>query len=93
MGGSMVCRRKLLLGSALGTGAFGLVRAVSATTVERVPAAAAKPPLASACRFDAKHERLAADLRAKLGSTGMDPGSEITVTCPLCGCPITVASN
>ncbi|MFO1039010.1 MAG: hypothetical protein U1E45_19380 [Geminicoccaceae bacterium] len=92
----MISRRKLMLGSALATGGLSLMRVVQATTVQHeapVSAGTASPPMTTACRFDAKHERLAADLRAKLGSTGMDPGSEITVTCPLCGCPITVASN
>ncbi|MFO1039011.1 MAG: hypothetical protein U1E45_19385 [Geminicoccaceae bacterium] len=90
----MVSRRNVLLGSAVGVGALPLTRPAHAFSVEEVPPKSGLAfALSDRCAVDAEHERIAADLRASLAARGAAPGTQLTVSCPLCGCPITVAEK
>lgn len=91
----MISRRNILLGSAFGAGAVSLARPAAAFTLEQVPpTSGAGLALSNRCSVDSEHMRIAQELRAQLNGGSPPPhGTQLSVTCPLCGCPITVAAD
>jgi hypothetical protein len=89
-------RRAFLLGcSALAAGVAGLsVAARRSLAFTGAPRSAAPATLGLAgCRADPRHEEIAARVLALLDGRPATPGTAVsqTVTCPYCGCPVTVS--
>ena len=86
----MVSRRNLLTGTALGAGLVLGARAANALTTEEVPASSGIGlSLSNRCGGAGEHAQILANLQARLRAEGAAPGTVETVTCPICGCPIT----
>lgn len=95
----MLSRRRLLLGTALGGGTATLAFLAAAGTarafsVEEVPATSGIGlALSNRCGGDGdEHARLADGLRARLAAGGARHGETASVTCPICGCPVTASA-
>ena len=86
----MVSRRSLLTGTALGVGVMAGARAASALTMEEVPGRSGLGlSLSNRCGGAGEHAQILANLQAKLRAEGAAAGTSDTVTCPICGCPVT----
>jgi hypothetical protein len=87
----MISRRKLLLGSALGTTVALAARQADAFSIDEVPLRSGIGlALSNRCSGDSEHAQIASDLGAQLTARHARAGTMASATCPICGCPITI---
>lgn len=85
----MISRRKLLVGSALGSSVMLAATSAMAFSTEEVPAQSGLGiALNQRCGGSSEHAQLIASLRARLAASGAPAGQTATATCPICGCPV-----
>jgi hypothetical protein len=89
----MVSRRRLLLGSALGTTALLATRQAGAFSTQEIPATSSLGlALSNRCGGSGEHAQLVASLQSQLAARGARSGETATATCPICGCPVTATA-